>query len=60
MRAMISNDLATLQETVDPDVADEVMGMMYFQVGSQALVGGGSGEFVELKSEKDAHANHRN
>ncbi len=49
LRAAASNDLAALQETVDPDVADEVLGAILLQVGLQALVGGSSSEFVELK-----------
>ena len=59
LEAIAENDLAALQETVDPDVADEVMAMMYFQIGLQGLVGGDV-EFVELESEGDAYANHRN
>lgn len=51
LRAAASNDLATLQETVDPDLAEDVMGMMFFQIGLQALIGGGSSEFVELDVE---------
>ena len=51
LRAAAENDLATLQETVNPDVADKVLGAMLFQIGLQALVGGSSSEFVELKVE---------
>ncbi len=51
LRAAATNDLAALEETVDPNVADEVIGMVFFQIGLQALVGGGSSEFVELKVE---------
>ena len=51
LRAAASNDLDALQETVDPDLAEDVMMMMFFQIGLQALVGGGSSEFVELKVE---------
>lgn len=51
LRAAAENDLATLEETVDPDLAEDVMNMMFLQIGLQALVGGGSSEFVELNVE---------
>jgi hypothetical protein len=51
LRAAAENDLAALQETVDPDLAEDVMMMMFFQIGLQALVGGGSSEYTELDVE---------
>jgi len=59
LHAAASNDLAALQKTVDPDVADEVMGMIFLQIGLQALVGGGSSEFVELKVQTVHNAGQR-
>jgi hypothetical protein len=49
LRAAVSNDLADLQETVDPDYQDEVLSSVFLQIGLSALVGGAQGEYTELR-----------
>ena len=49
LRAAVANDLADLQETVDPDYQDQVMMSIFLQMGLSAFVGGAQGEYSELK-----------
>ncbi len=49
LRAAVANDLADLQETVDPDYQDQVMMSIFLQMGLSAFVGGAQGEYTELK-----------
>lgn len=49
LRAAIANDLADLQETVDPDYQDQVMTSIFLQMGLSAFVGGAQVEYTELK-----------
>ena len=48
--AMAANDMATLEEIVDPAVVDDVLMGVIFQAGLQAFVGGGSVEVVDLET----------
>jgi hypothetical protein len=49
LRAAVANDLAGLQETVDPDQRDQVMQAILLQMGLSAFVGGAQSEYTELK-----------
>ena len=49
LRASVVNDLATLQEVIDPDYQEQVMQAIFFQIGLSAFVGGAQGEYTELK-----------
>jgi hypothetical protein len=46
--AASENDLATLQELVDPELHRELFDNVMFQAAVMALAGGGSGEYTEL------------
>lgn len=51
LRAAVENDLATLQEVVDPDYQEDVISAIYLQMGLSAFVGGAAGEYTELTVE---------
>lgn len=49
LRAAVANDLADLQETVDPDYQEQVIMSIFLQMGLSTFVGGAQGEYTELK-----------
>ncbi len=48
LQAVSENDMATLQEIVDPDLLEDVISGMYFLVGLSAFVGGATYDYTEL------------
>lgn len=48
LHAIIVNDIADLQETIDPEYYDQVMSTIFLQMSINALVGGVTGEYTEL------------
>ena len=49
MQAIIANDMATLQEVVDPDCQEEVLSAIFVQMGFMGMIGGGQAEYTELQ-----------
>lgn len=59
LRAAVANDLADLQETVDPDYQEQVIMSIFLQMGLSAFVGGAQGEYTELKVKTIANDGRR-
>jgi len=59
LRATAANDLADLQETMDPDCQEDALMALLLQAGLSSLIGGAEGEYTELNLQTTSNNGQR-